>query len=267
MPNRLLKEGICTSDAVNLLSSDSEVLFYRLLVVSDDFGNMDGRPAIIKSMCFPLKESVTTKLIKTWLIELENATLIQRYKTPDEKQYISILKWNQRQRSNAKYPLPTDSNVLTSDSQTSASGLGLGLGLGKGKGKGKGDTYTPLERLVSFKVRKRIAKDWIALRNKQKAPVTETVINSFKREAGKANKTLEEVLVICIENSWRGFKAEWLEDNGAGQPKATNSDWQETKNGIREKGVELGMPMKPGEPIQDYRRRLMEKEHGIHNSN
>ncbi|MDE6938470.1 MAG: hypothetical protein K2P28_09920 [Lachnospiraceae bacterium] len=30
--------------------------FYRLIVVCDDYGRFDGRPAIIKGACFPLKE-------------------------------------------------------------------------------------------------------------------------------------------------------------------------------------------------------------------
>lgn len=147
MPNRLLKEGICTSDAVNMLSSDSEVLFYRLLVVSDDLGHMDGRPAIIKSMCFPLKEKVTTHMIKTWLTELESATLIQRYKSPDQKEYIAILKWDQRVRANPKYPLPTDGNVLTSDSKPPL-GVGVGVGVrGRGRDRGKGESKEKASRL------------------------------------------------------------------------------------------------------------------------
>ena len=247
MPNRLLKEGICTSDAINMLSSDSEVLFYRLLVVSDDFGNMDGRIAIIKSMCFPLKEKLTTDKITSWMDELVVAKLIQRYKTEEGKEYISILKWNQRQRANAKYPPPTDSNLLTYDSQLSSSGLGLGLG--KGLGKGKGNTYAPLERLVSLGIDKQIAKDWIKLRNTQKAPVTDTVINKFKSQAKKANKSLQAVLELCIENSWRGFNADWIEKE---QPKS-NGHWADSEEATIQEGIRLGRSRLPDEGMKEYR--------------
>lgn len=145
MPNRLLKEGICTSDAINMLSSDSEVLFYRLLVVADDFGRMDGRVQIIKSQCFPLKESFTSSKIEKLLIELQQATLITPYQV-NNKPFFIINKWEQRVRSKEKYPaLPesiesnentSDSNLLTDDSEAQACDsdmqtddrLGLGLG-------------------------------------------------------------------------------------------------------------------------------------------
>ncbi|WP_292992557.1 hypothetical protein [Nitrosomonas sp.] len=159
MPNRLLKEGICTSDAINMLSSDSEVLFYRLLVVADDFGRMDGRVQIIKSQCFPLKDSFTPSKIEKLLVELQQATLITSYQV-NNKPFFIINKWEQRVRSKEKYPAPQesiesnkntfDSNLLTDDSeaQTCDSDMQtddrLGLGLGKGRGMGKGieETHT-----------------------------------------------------------------------------------------------------------------------------
>ena len=56
MPNRILRETVCTSNSVDQLSWFEEVLFYRLIVNCDDFGRYDGRAAIIKNRLFPLKE-------------------------------------------------------------------------------------------------------------------------------------------------------------------------------------------------------------------
>jgi hypothetical protein len=53
-------------------------------------------------------------------------------------------------------------------------------------------------------------KDFKKLRSLKKAAITETAMNGLKREAAKANKTLNEALVICIERGWAGFKAEWV---------------------------------------------------------
>ena len=63
MPNRILKESICKSEEIDLLSWFEEVLFYRLIVSCDDFGRYDGRVKIIKGTCFPLKD-VTEKDIE-----------------------------------------------------------------------------------------------------------------------------------------------------------------------------------------------------------
>ena len=147
MPNRLLKEGICTSDTLNKLTPLAEVFFYRLLVVSDDFGRMDARPAILKSSCFPLKDSMLLSDVSNLLSELVTANLVMIYQNCD-KPLLQINKWEQRIRSKGKYPAP-DSNLLSNDRL----GLGLGLGLGKGKGKGEA-TSKPVDKSLGQHLRK-----------------------------------------------------------------------------------------------------------------
>lgn len=137
MPNRLLKEGICTSETINQLNALAETFFYRLLVVSDDYGRMDARPAILKSCCFPLKDSILPSDVRTLLSMLQDSKLIELYEV-DDKPLLQINKWEQRVRSKGKYPPPV-SNPLSNDSSLrSDDGLGLGRGLGKGKGLGEG---------------------------------------------------------------------------------------------------------------------------------
>jgi len=55
-----------------------------------------------------------------------------------------------------------------------------------------------------------VFKDFLKLRKGLKAPVTETAIKGLAREAQKANMSLEQVMVLCCQNGWRGFKAEWM---------------------------------------------------------
>ena len=55
MPNRIIKESICTSDNVDQLTPFEENVFVRLIVNCDDFGRMDGREKILVSRLFPLK--------------------------------------------------------------------------------------------------------------------------------------------------------------------------------------------------------------------
>ena len=80
MPNRILKESICRSDSIDCLSWFEEVLFYRLIVNCDDYGRFDGRTAIIKGSCFPLKD-ITTKDIEKSLNKLSAAGLVRVYET------------------------------------------------------------------------------------------------------------------------------------------------------------------------------------------
>ena len=111
MPNRIIKESICTSDSVDSLNWFEEVLFYRLIVSCDDFGRYDGRPAIIKNRLFPLKELLTIQDVANALSSLENAHLIEMY-DHDGRPYLFLPTWENHQSIRAKkskYPSPDDS--------------------------------------------------------------------------------------------------------------------------------------------------------------
>lgn len=53
-------------------------------------------------------------------------------------------------------------------------------------------------------------KDFVAMRKSQRAEITNTALEGLIREAGKAKMTLEQVLRVCCERGWRGFKADWM---------------------------------------------------------
>ncbi len=109
MPNRILKDGICTSETIDLLSVEGERFFYRLLVQCDDFGRMDARPSVLRARCFPLRlDKVSDKLVSRWLDELVAANLVWLYAVED-KTYLQVTKWNAHQQIRAarsKYPEP-----------------------------------------------------------------------------------------------------------------------------------------------------------------
>lgn len=73
-----------------------------------------------------------------------------------------------------------------------------------------------------FGVSEIVFKDYIQLRNKLKAPVTETAIKGLQREADKAGISLEQVMTICCQNGWKGFKAEWMKKEPAKEDKMQN---------------------------------------------
>ncbi len=105
MPNRILKESICRSEEIDSLSWFEEVLFYRLIVMCDDFGRFDGRLKIIKASCFPLK-SVTEKDIDKALNRLSAVGLVKVYKV-EEKPYLQLVTWGCHQtirNQKSKYP-------------------------------------------------------------------------------------------------------------------------------------------------------------------
>ncbi|MEC9067829.1 helix-turn-helix domain-containing protein [Pelagerythrobacter marinus] len=56
-------------------------------------------------------------------------------------------------------------------------------------------------------------RDFRKLRERQKAPITETALNAIRKEAGKAGWRMNDALTECVARSWRGFKAAWVVDD------------------------------------------------------
>lgn len=74
------------------------------------------------------------------------------------------------------------------------------------------NTYDAKGHLVSLGVDKLLADDWLKTRKVKKLAATETAINGVVNEANKAGKPLADVIKICCEQGWGGFKATWLEN-------------------------------------------------------
>ncbi len=113
MPNRILKESICTSESINMLSPFEETVFYRLIVSCDDFGRFDGRAAIIRARLFPLK-SVTDKQVDDAVEKLRTVGMVVRYEV-DGKAYVQLAAWDshqQRRAQKSKYPSPVADTSL-----------------------------------------------------------------------------------------------------------------------------------------------------------
>ena len=109
MPNRIIKESICTSENVDQLTAFQETFFVRLMVNCDDFGRMDARTRIIASRLFPLKD-IKPAVIEDALSALESADLIIIY-TVDGKPFLQMKTWEKHQQVRAKkskYPSPDE---------------------------------------------------------------------------------------------------------------------------------------------------------------
>lgn len=109
MPNRIIKESICTSENIDQLSAFEETVFVRLMVNCDDFGRFDGRAKILSARLFPLK-SVSPEDIETALQSLVNADLVTVYEV-DGKPFLHMNSWEKHQTTRAsksKYPAPDE---------------------------------------------------------------------------------------------------------------------------------------------------------------
>jgi hypothetical protein len=63
-----------------------------------------------------------------------------------------------------------------------------------------------------------VIKDFVILRKQRKAPITETAVAGIRREAAKANISLQDALIECCSSNWQGFKAAWYQKAQQQQP-------------------------------------------------
>ena len=93
--------------------------------------------------------------------------------------------------------------------------------------------FSFLKELLSIGVERNIAEEWIKVRKNKKLTQTETAFRKTKAEIDKSGRNANDCITLCVERSWGGFKAEWIEREIPAQPQVTtitqsnnNDDWQ-----------------------------------------
>ena len=109
--SRVIRKSFIDSDRVNGLGWFAECVYHRLLLVADDFGLYDARPAYLRSQLFGMKlEAVREADLQRALTEVERAGLVRFY-TVDGKPYMWLRNYGQRvQSKTSRYPFPEDAD-------------------------------------------------------------------------------------------------------------------------------------------------------------
>lgn len=214
MPNRIIKESIRTSESVNSLSWFEEVLFYRLIVSCDDYGRFDGRPAIIKGTCFPLKD-VTVKDIQASLDKLVAAGLAVHY-TVEEKPYLQLSTWERHQTIRAKkskYPAPVseNGNMITSASKCMQMSANVPVNVNEIR-ETKSESEYENSSGVSVRVREKLEEFRAYLERLEGKPVTTAKTDIVVRKLLSLSKNESEQMKLleeAMKNGWKNvYKSE-----------------------------------------------------------
>jgi uncharacterized protein YdaU (DUF1376 family) len=72
-----------------------------------------------------------------------------------------------------------------------------------------------------------VATEFLAIRSRKRAPLTELALAGIQREADKAALTLDAALRKCVERGWQGFDAGWVRNQARASPgtRQANDDW------------------------------------------
>lgn len=128
MPNRIIKESLCSSEKISALTDFEFRLWIGLITQADDTGRGDARPAIIKGHIFPLRDRITVKDISGALHGLAAKGCISLYEI-DGRSYFWFPSWANHQRirdAKPKFPappseepsLPAENSALTQFAET-----------------------------------------------------------------------------------------------------------------------------------------------------
>src|SRR5690606_37516843 len=102
MPNRMIKESICTSETLAQLTPEEERLFCRLRFNAYDLGGFGGRAAVVLAACCPLQvDRITVNHVDVWLRKLASVDLIRFYEVGGRR-YLSFPTWDKHQRKRAQ---------------------------------------------------------------------------------------------------------------------------------------------------------------------
>jgi uncharacterized protein YdaU (DUF1376 family) len=110
------------------------------------------------------------------------------------------VRWSNKIKTAKQIKAKDNANALQTHSESNANGMLTN----------NHKPITNINTITPEGVSNEVFNDYLKLRKGLKAPVTETAIKGLEREANKANMTLEQVMVLCCQNGWRGFKAEWI---------------------------------------------------------
>lgn len=253
MPNRLIRDGLLESEAVLSLTIEARWLYIAICLTADDMGLFEATEFKLARRADLKKEHIARLLSM-----LNDVDLIRLY-SDDKKNYGIIPKFKQRlQIKRIKYPIPPEQLYLDDNDAIEKFN----------KLRQLASKTTVVQRMDSSciavaqpsepepepepepKHKKHITpdgvsdsvfKDYLKVRKTKKAEWTETALKGLQREATKANMTLEQVMQMCCERNWVGFKAEWAKDVAVANQPNNDKSWMFSNEGITAKAKELGV--------------------------
>lgn len=245
MPNRVIREGILTSDRIDQLDANAEVFYRRLMSKVDDHGLYDARPSILRASLYPLRvDRVREADISRWIAACEKAGLLALY-VHEGKPYMQMLDTRWQARSEPKYPIPT----ANGREQVRATALVVGVGVGDvnegGDGIARKRTTSP--RVKSSKTE---IPDGFGVSERVKAWATE---NGFAR----LGEHLDAFVRKCKAKDYRyvdwdsafmeAIREDWAKLRGrtaagSAPPPESDGQWHDSRSGILAKAAELGIP-------------------------
>jgi hypothetical protein len=223
---RMFAKKIIDSDAFLDLALSTQALYFHLSMRADDDGFINN-PKKIMRMVGASQNELENLLSKRFLIAFEGGIVVikhwrihnyiqkDRY-TPTLYQDLLekiIVKGNQSYTDDV-YAVDTQCIQIVDTGKVSIGKLSKGK-VSKESSRNDALDYSCWPQLPSDQT----LNDWLDMRKRLKANVSQTVINRYATELSKAvsiGYTVDFCLQECVTRNWRGFECQWLLNSGVG---------------------------------------------------
>lgn len=215
MPDRIIRESICTSETLNQLTDFEERFWNRLIVNCDDYGRFDARPAILKGRLFPLMDNKTLKNVSDALTALASVGLVKLYQV-DGKPFLQVVTWEKYQRIRAKrskFPPPDETCC-----QMTADDVNSGRNPIQAKAKSESEAKAQAESVRSPYVQ--ALQAFTAMREQSGKPMGRDAIVILQAKLEQmAPKDQEKQISILQQSVVKGWMDVYPLDRGKGDAK------------------------------------------------
>lgn len=188
------------------------------LLLSVNYEDKKWKGAIVKagSMIYSWETlsngtGLSIQQLRTSMKKLESSQEVTRYATA-KYQAVTLCKWGKMQDGNSEVTAN-----LTAQQQHSNSTATTTKEVKKLKKEKKEEDIPPTafsfyDSLINLGATKQLSNEWLAIRKNKKATNSETAFNAFKSQLNKTNANVNEVLELCVVNSWKGYNSSWYKE-------------------------------------------------------
>lgn len=270
MPNRIIRDGILTSESVDKLGVDAELFYRRLMSVVDDFGRYTAHPSLLRAACYPLRvDSIREGDITRFLEEVQNAGLIVLYEV-DGKRYLQMHKVDEPRAKKSKFPgMPASANICAQTQTNVPYSYSYSYSSSNLKTQESG------EALTGMYARSPLFEQFIKIYPRASAPEAAWVewqakVYTEAMRHGKPDAEIEEMIVRAAQEfrdspagkppdgsqDYRPAAAKWLQGNCWEEPREL---WQQPNGKVATKSRQPAKPkirplevdQKIGQQLQD----------------
>lgn len=166
-------------------------------------GNASAFDSLIKEEIFIVEDDmICIDFLNEQLSEFEN-TSKQNSKNAKER-WAKHRKQKDESERNASASIPQCESDAIREDKSKEEEI-------KEDNKEKKNVFNFRKSLIDSGGEKKLVEDWLKVRKTKKATNTETAFDSFITEVLKSKQGINDILKICIERDWKGFKNSWLE--------------------------------------------------------